>query len=186
MEWGIWPDIGLNTSNTPNEANEVTQEDVIRVSESQKQASLMGWQIKDDQQKNNQIAKFLEFLFSEVKNDTIWEIIVELCTKTDASWMWLTLALHELIAFFAPFFPHQIEQYGIHVVMPNLPTVFAMWEDNYISYIRTIRNQYPLIQQMDTDTIVALIIEMLVYFGYATVAEDKKEELLNAVKGKLG
>ena len=58
--------------------------------------------------------------------------------------------------------------------------------DNYITYIRDIRQYYPLIQQMDADTLASLVVALIEYFGYGTVASDKKNEVLEAVKGKLG
>ncbi len=79
------PDAGLNASNTIGESNEVTQEDMVRVSENARKAALVGGQIRDDQQKNNQLAKFLEFLFGEVKHDGIWEMVIALCTVQDST-----------------------------------------------------------------------------------------------------
>jgi hypothetical protein len=57
--------------------------------------------------------------------------------------------------------------------------------DNYILYIRDIRQYYPLIQQMDGDTLAALIVALIEYFGYGSVTADKKNEVIEAVKGKL-
>ena len=34
-------------------------------------------------QKNAVIAKFLEFLFGEVKSDSVWEVVIAICSKPD-------------------------------------------------------------------------------------------------------
>lgn len=186
MEGWVPIDMGVNTTSQWWESKEVTQEDMIRVSESMQKAAQMWSQIKWDSQKNGQIAKFLEFLFGEVKSDSIWEIIVELCSKTDGGWMNMTLAVHELVILFQPFFSHQFkEQWLQHIFQHEIPDVHPVTIDNYIIYIRDIRQYYPLIQQMDPDTLAALIVALIGYFGYGSVAEDKKSEVLEAVKGKL-
>lgn len=179
-------DMGVNTVSQSWESKEVSQEDMIRVSESMQKAVQIWWQIRWDSQKNAQIAKFLEFLFSEVKSDAIWEIMVELCSKTDWGWMNMTLAVNELVMVLQPFFSSHFKEQWLHHIFPHeVPEVHPMNIDNYITYIRDIRQYYPLIQQMDADTLSALIVALIEYFGYGSVAEDKKNEVLNAVKGKL-
>ena len=186
MEGWMPIDMGANTVSQSWEWKEVSQEDMVRVSESMQKAAQMWWQIKWDSQKNGQIAKFLEFLFGEVKSDTIWEIIVELCSKTDGGWMNMTLAVNELVMLFQPFFSHQFkEQWLQHIFPHEIPDVYPVNIDNYITYIRDVRQYYPLIQQMDSDTLASLIVALIGYFGYGSVTEDKKNEVLNAVKGKL-
>lgn len=179
-------DMGANTVSQSWEWKEVSQEDMVRVSESMQKAAQIWWQIKWDSQKNSQIAKFLEFLFGEVKSDTIWEIIVELCSKTDGGWMNMTLAVNELVMLFQPFFNHQFREQELQHIFPHeIPDVSPMNIDNYITYIRDIRQYYPLIQQMDADTLASLIVALIGYFGYGSVTEDKKSEVIEAVKGKL-
>lgn len=58
---------------------------MVRVSENAKKAALIGGQIRDDQQKNSGLAKFLEFLFDAIKSDTVWSKVIPLCTRTDVS-----------------------------------------------------------------------------------------------------
>lgn len=179
-------DMGVNSVSQSSEWKEVSHEDMIRVSENAQKAAQIWWQIKGDSQKNVQIAKFLEFLFGEVKDDKIWEIIVELCSKTDGSWFNMTLAVHELVIIMQPFFSHQFKEQGLHNIFPHeVPEVYTMNIDNYIIYIRDVRQYYPLIQQMDTDTLASLMVALIEYFGYGSVTEDKKNEVIEAIKAKL-
>lgn len=186
MEGGMSIDMGLNTASSSSEWQEVSQEDLVRVSESMKQAANMWQQIRWDAQKNGQIAKFLEFLFGEVKNDAIWEVVVELCSKPDHTWYGVVLAINELIILFAPFFPSQFEHSWLHTVFQHeIPHVQPMTIDWYIAYIRTIRQYYPLIQQMDAMTLSSLILALIEYFGYGRVDAEKKQEVLQAIQNKL-
>ncbi len=187
MELGGWPDMWVNTAATaPGESKEVSQEDMVRVSESMKQAALVGWQIKGDQQKNNQVAKFLEFLFSAVKSDSIWELVVELCSKTDSTGQSMTLAIDELVVFFAPFFPHQVQEHGIHIVFPHIPSSMVNSLQTYIQYIRDVRGYYPLIQQMSADALSALIVALAEYFDYGVIHEWKtREQMVELVMQQL-
>lgn len=179
-------DMGLNTASQSSEWKEVSQEDMIRVTESSQKAAQMWAQIRWDSQKNGQIAKFLEFLFSEVKDDKIREIIVELCSKADSWWFGMTLSINELALFFEPFFQHQFQEYWLKDVFPHeVPAVSPVNIDNYITYIRDIRQYYPLIQQMDSDTVSSLIVALIGYFGYGSVSEEKLPEVIDAVKAKL-
>lgn len=186
MEGGMSIDMGLNTASSSSEWQEVSQEDLVRVSESMKQAANMWQQIRWDAQKNGQIAKFLEFLFGEVKNDAIWEVVVELCSKPDHTWYGVVLAINELIILFAPFFPSQFEHSWLHAVFQHeIPHVQPISIDWYIAYIRTIRQYYPLIQQMDAMTLSSLILALIEYFGYGRVDAEKKQEVLQAIQNKL-
>ena len=72
-----------------------------------------------------------------------------------------------------------------HIFPHEISDVYPINIDNYITYIRDVRQYYPLIQQMDTDTLASLIVALIDYFGYGSVTEDKKNEVLEAVKGKL-
>lgn len=183
----MWPDSGLNTASQGSESKEVTQEDMVRVSESMKQAALVGWQIRWDQQKNAQLALFLEFLFGEVKNDHLWELVIALCSKSDSAGFNTILSVQELILIFAPFFSHKFQELGLQHVFPHeVPTVYPITLDNYISYIKDIRSQYPLLQQMDTGVSAQLIVELFMHFGYGSWADDKKKETIEWVKAKLG
>lgn len=188
MEWGVSlaPDSWLNSNNSVGESSEVSQEDLVRVSENARKAALIWWQIRDDQQKNNQLAKFLEFLFSEVKNDHVWELIVSLCTVQDSTWRGLTLSLHEMIAIFAPFFPDAIEEYGINTVIHDLPHVESLQIDTYSNYIHILRKKYPLIHSMDTTILAKLIIALLEYFDYIRILEEQRQETIDSIKGFIG
>ncbi len=177
------PDAGLNNINTVGEWNEVSREDEIRVSENARKAAMIWWQIRDDQQKNTQLAKFLEFLFGEVKHDGIWEMIIALCTIQDSSGRWLTLSLHEMIALFVPFFPHEVEQYGIEVVIEWLPHIAQVQIDTYSSYINALRKKYPLIHDMDTETLSKLSMTLLEYFGALQVLDAQRDETVQSIKG---
>lgn len=187
MDWWMSIDMWLNTASSSSEWKEVTQEDLVRVSESMKQAANMWQQIRWDAAKNGQIAKFLEFLFGEVKSDSIWEVIVELCSKPDHTWYGVVLAIHELIILFAPFFPSQFEHSWLDSVFQHeIPRVQPMNIDWYIAYIRTVRQYYPLLQQMDQATLASLILALIEYFGYGRVEAEKKSEVLQAIQTKLG
>ena len=98
----------------------------------------------------------------------------------------MTLAVNELVMLFQPFFSRQFKEQGLqHIFQHEIPEVYPVNIDNYITYIRDIRQYYPLIQQMDSDTFASLIVALIEYFGYGTVTSDKKNEVLEAVKGKL-
>ena len=161
-------DAGLNTSNGPWESTEVAQEDLIRVSESMKQAALIGGQIRGDQQKNRELAKFLEFLFYEVKSDQVWADIIELCTIPDSSGKNLTLSLQEVVAFFVPFFQQEAEQHGVFTLFPSLPHIEGLWQDTYLAYIHALRQHLPLFQQMSSVKLESTLKDILQYFGYFT------------------
>lgn len=179
-------DMGLNTASTSSESQEVSQEDMIRVSESMQKAAQIGWQIKWDTKQNAHIASFLEVLFDEVKNDAIWEMAVDLCSKPDDTWYGMMLSVHELIILFVPFFPSQFEHSWLsHVFNHEVPRVSPMLLDAYVSYIRNIRQYYAHMQQMDTDALSALILALIEYFGYGRVDAEKKQEVIQAIKIKL-
>ena len=160
------PDAGLNTSTSPSESSEVTQEDLIRVSESMKQAALVGGQIRWDQQKNRELAKFLEFLFNEVKSDQVRADVVELCTVPDGSGKNLTLSLQEVVAFFLPFFQQEAEQHGVFAMFPTLPHLEWLWQDTYLAYIKMLRQHLPLFEKMDITRLESTLKDILQYFGY--------------------
>lgn len=186
MEGGMSIDMWLNTASTASESKEVTQEDMVRVSESMKKAANIGQQIKWDSQKNALIAKFLEYLFAEVKNDTVWEIVIAICSKPDHTWFGMVLAIHELILLYAPFFATEFEHSWVkHAFEHEIPEVHPIWLDQYISYVRSIRQHYPLFQQVDQGTLASLILALIEYFGYGRVDADKKDELLASVVVKL-
>lgn len=88
-----------------------------------KQAALVGGQIRGNQQQNRELAKFLEFLFYEVKSDEVRADVIELCTVPDSTGKNLTLALQEVVAFFVPFFQSEAEQHGVYAMFPSLPHI---------------------------------------------------------------
>ena len=165
-EMNLAPDGGLNTTNTSTEWSEVSQEDMIRVSENMKQAALIGWQVRDDAQKNAQLAEFLEFLFNNIKDDAIWTLVVDLCTKPTSDKKWLTLSLYELISFFVPFFQSEAEVHGVFVAFPSLPQIASLDTNGYTEYIGKVLATSEFMQSMDKWKISTLMLSILVFFGY--------------------
>ena len=83
-----------------------------------KQAANMGGQVRANQQQNGHIAKFLEYVFGDIKSDEIWTLLIQLCTKPDETGANMTLALYELIVFVSPFYQTQLEEYGVASFIP--------------------------------------------------------------------
>jgi hypothetical protein len=175
----------LNVWWSNESSKEVSNEDLIRVSENAKKAVQAWMQTKASQQSNSHLAKFLEFLFSEIKSDEIREILVQLCTKPDSTWIWMMLALPELIAFVAPFFPHQMQEHGVYNIITGLPPISAMSKDAYLQYIHALNTSMPLIQAMDNDTLSLLALRLLEYFGYVDADAEKEKETLLEIKGVI-
>lgn len=183
----VGPDSWLNTASHSSEWKEVTQEDMIRVSESMKQAALIWWQIRGDQQKNAQYALFLEFLFNEVKNDKLWELMIDVCSKPDGTWFNTTLSIQELILFFAPFFEHKFHELGLqHVFQHEVPWVHPMSLDNYAMYFKDMRSYYPLMWQLDASIVAETIVTMISHFWYASRDAEKRKEVVHGVVSTLG
>jgi hypothetical protein len=57
--------------------------------------------------------------------------------------------------------------------------------DAYVTYIRTIRQYYPHMQELDASSFASLILALIEYFGYGRVEFEKKQEVLQAIKLKL-
>lgn len=163
---GWAPDVWLNTT-TSSESTEVTQEDLVRVSESMKQAALIGWQIRWNQQQNRQLADFLQFLLDEVKDDTVREWIIQLCTVPDSTGKNMTLALEDLVAFFVPFFQQEAEDKWVFVLFKEIPHVDALDSAKYVSYIQWLMGILPVMSKMNKADLERTINSILHYFGYA-------------------
>jgi hypothetical protein len=184
-EWlSMGPDSGLSAVNGAGEWQEVSQEDMVRVSESSKKAAMIGGQIREDNKKNAHLAQFLEFLFSAVQSDAVWTKVIPLCTRADITGKVQTLSLHELIAFFVPFFPAEAEQFQIHDAIPDLPACANTQLDGYSLYIAEIRRLFEYAKTMDRREMAEFVLELLAYFGVFSlegIADEQRAELIEQI-----
>lgn len=173
VEWlGGTIDAWLNTTGPIWEGAEVSEEDLIRVSESLHQAKVVHQQIQWAHQKNRKLADFLNFLMQEVKNDQIWKVLIELCTVQDSTWLNLTLALQELVAFFAPFFQEQAEQHGVYELFQNIPHVDHINSKSYKSYIEEVSTHSSIMKDMEKEKVDDLVELILGYFGHHAAPDN--------------
>ncbi|MEI7478192.1 MAG: hypothetical protein WCJ81_07045 [bacterium] len=131
-----------------------------------KQAANMGGQVRSNQQQNGQIAKFLEYVFGDIKSDEIWTLLIQLCTKPDETGVNMTLALYELIVFVAPFYQAQLQEYGVDQLIPGLAVPSDITEHSYKAYIEAMQVTYPYIQHMPQTAVRSLSTYLLQYFGH--------------------
>lgn len=175
------PDSGLGAVNATGESQEVSQEDMVRVSESSKKAALIGGQIRDDSKKNAHLAQFLEFLFSAIKSDAVWTKVIPLCTRTDSTGKGQTLSLHELIAFFVPFYPDEAAQFQVLEAIPDLPVCANTQLDGYSLYVADVRRHFVYAKAMERKELAEFVLEILAYFGVFSldgIAPEQRAELV--------
>ncbi len=187
MELWWWPDIGLGTVSTSGEWKEVSQEDMVRVSESMQKAAQMWAQTRWDSKQNAQVAKYLEFLFGEIKSDEIWWLLLDVCTKHDSSWTNMVIAVEELVMITYPFFRPQFEENWLKEVFQHqLPSIAEVSLDSYVSYLRDVNYFYELIKQTSNEKLAKLAVALLEYFGYSAIAPEKKQEVYNDIIVRIG
>ena len=170
------PDAGLNSAGTLGENQEVSQEDMVRVSESAKKAVMAGGQVRTDQKKNGQIALFLEFLFDEIKSDDLWKEVIDMCMRPDSLGKNMTLSVHEMIALFIPHYEWKAQELGVHDAIDHLPTWSNTMLDGYCEYVSALRKAFPHIHAMNLQKLATVTILMLAYVGVIPAVDQMPPE----------
>ena len=116
----------IETGSDVNSLGEASEQDMVRVSENMKKAQQMGAHIRDDQQKNSELAKFLTYLFGAISDDAIRATAVTLFTRPDQTNLNMTLAIYEMLALFLPFYIAKTEESGIGSAFPSIQYDLAL------------------------------------------------------------
>ncbi len=129
--------------------NKITEQDVKRAQWDSAKAKKVQEEIKKDKSKNDNIAKFLEFLLKNIKNEDLISAIYNTFFKvvdprTKTSYLRKTINNILVVGFFAPFFKEELSKYNLKwyfdEILGNFNWIPSFEE--YVNYVKRLSKKY--------------------------------------------
>ena len=129
------------------DVNKVNEEAVKRVQSDAKQARQVHAQIKQSKTENNNIAKFLQFLLSNIKNDDLISAIyntffVTVDAKTNTTYYRKKINNIVIVWFFVPFFLDKAHELWLWQYFDDILPKNPYLLDDYILYVRKLSKKH--------------------------------------------
>ncbi len=170
-EISLWTD-DINSSEWVRQnVSKVTEQDVKRAQWDSAQAKKAQEEIKKSKAVNNNIAKFLEFLLKNIKNEELISAIyntffkvIDPRTKT----VYLRKSVNDIVivGFFAPFFTNELNKFWLNQYFLDLITNKSSTNINeYIEYIKNISKKYHDNVPINKDNLLNLLSLIIWEFG---------------------
>lgn len=173
------------------DVNKVTEEAIQRVQANSKQARQIQAQIKQSKAENNNIAKFLQFLLSKIKNEELISAIYKtffmvVDTRTNTTYYRKQINNTVIIWFFVPFFVKEANEFWLwqlfNDILPKNPYLL----DDYVDYIRKLSKKHHDNIPIKKDELIKFLALVLLEFNvkiwhseWMETIEDKTKWLIN-------
>ena len=147
----------------------VTEADVQRVQENARQVKKIAQQLQQDKKRNNQLAKFLTFLLSEIENDKIikWlydTFFITIDPKTNIPYFRKSMNDVVVVWLFYPFFIEKADEIWVSHYYEKLSNSWAKSIEWYIKYLQELSDNYHDNIPIDQNSFVKLLVEILKEF----------------------
>lgn len=147
----------------------VTEADVQRVQENARQVKKIAQQLQQDKKQNNQLAKFLTFLLSEIENDKIikWlydTFFITIDPKTNIPYFRKSMNDVVVVWLFYPFFMEKADEIWVSHYYEKLSNSWEKSIEWYIKYLQELSDNYHDNIPIDQNSFVKLLVEILKEF----------------------
>jgi len=147
----------------------VTEADVQRVQENARQVKKIAQQLQQDKKQNNQLAKFLTFLLSEIENDKIikWlydTFFITIDPKTNIPYFRKSMNDVVVVWLFYPFFMEKADEIWVSHYYEKLTNSWARSIEWYIKYLQELSDNYHDNIPIDQNSFIKLLVEILKEF----------------------
>lgn len=171
----------------------VTEQDVKRAQWDTVQAKKTQEEIKKSKIKNNNIAKFLEFLLKKIKNEELISSIYNTffrVTDPKTKTVYLRKSVNDLVIvwFFAPFFVNEIEKFWLNKYYIDL--IMNKSSNNiteYMEYIKNLSKKYHDNIPINKDNLLNLLSLIIWEFGINkdALTESWRDKVKKEIEKKL-
>ena len=172
----------------------VTEADVQRVQENARQAKKVAQQLQQSKKENNQLAKFLSYLFTEINNEKIikWlydTFFITIDPKTNIPYFRKSMNDVVVVWLFYPFFTEKANETWVAHYYEKLNNSWTKTIEWYITYLQELSDNYhdniPINQNSFIDLLVEILKEYLpVNFDPESVW-DVQQEYKKIINEKL-
>ena len=147
----------------------VTETDVQRVQEEARKAKKVAQQLQQDKKQNNQLAKFLTFLLSEISNEKIikWlydTFFITIDPKTNIPYFRKSMNDVVVVWLFYPFYIEKAKEIEVSHYYENLNNVGKKSVEWYISYLQDLSDHYHDTIPINQDSFIQLLVEIFKEF----------------------
>ena len=185
-----WIDAGEGVR---KDISKVTEQDVKRAQWDADQAKKAQEEIKKSKIKNNNIAKFLEFLLKTIKNEELISSVYNTFFKvvdTRTKTVYLRKSVNDLVIiwFFAPFFVNEIGKFWLDQYFIDLMTNKSNNNlSEYLDYIRRLSRKYHDNIPINKDSLLNLIALIIWEFWINKDAlnEQSRDRIKKEIDKKL-
>jgi hypothetical protein len=172
----------------------ITEQDVKRAQWDSAQAKKAQEEIKKNKSQNNDIAKFLAFLLKNIKNDNLISAIYNTFFKvidprTKITYLRKSVNDIVIIWFFAPFFPKEVEKFGLMIyfqdLLKNKSKNINLSE--YMEYIKLLSQKYHDNIPINKDNLINLLSILVWEFGIYKewLTDSGKEKIKKELDKKI-
>ena len=144
----------------------VTEADVQRVQENARQIKKVAQQLQQNKKENNQLAKFLSFLLSEISNDKIikWlydTFFITIDPKTNIPYFRKSMNDIVVVWLFYPFFIEKANEIWVSHYYEKLNGSSVKTIEWYITYLRELSDNYHDNIPINQNSFIELLVEIL-------------------------
>ncbi len=172
----------------------VTEADVQRVQESARQAKKVAQQLQQSKKENNQLAKFLSYLFTEINNEKIikWlydTFFITIDPKTNIPYFRKSMNDIVVVWLFYPFYTEKANELWVAHYYEKLNDSSTKTIEWYITYLQELSDNYhdniPINQNSFIDLLTEILKEYLPSNLNMDSLWDTNQEYKKIIKEKL-
>jgi len=176
------------------DVSKVTEQDVKRAQWDSAKAKKAQEEIKKNKAENNNIAKFLEFLLKNIKNEELISAIYNtffkvINPKTQEVYLRKSVNNIIIIWFFAPFFLSEIEKFSLKSYFEWLIIDSQKMQslNEYIEYIKKLSRKYHDNIPINKESLLNLLALITWVFGLSkdALTEVWREKIIKDIEKRL-
>lgn len=160
----------IETTWGASEWKEISQEDLVRVSEQIKKGNKYSGQIKSTSIQNNKYAKFLQYLIINITNEEFWKIAnmfdVEIDGKIPLGEDNQIFLAHLLCGFMAPVYPDEIDRSWLQETYSQIDYHIQKTFLDYLAYVQNFCKTDQDTWRLDQESINKFVKYILVNFWF--------------------
>lgn len=167
----------------------VTEADVQRVQENARQAKKVAQQLQQDKKQNNQLAKFLSFLLTEINNEKIikWlydTFFITIDPKTNIPYFRKSMNDVVIVWLFYPFYQEKAREVWVAHYYEKLNNAWEKSVEWYIAYLQDLSDHYHDNIPVNQNSFTQLLVEIMKNY-LTTEDKSEKQNYLQIIHEKL-
>lgn len=164
---------GIKWLGSGTESQAISPENLARIEQNQKKATVIAQQIKQSKVDNRNIARFLVMILQTVNSDKLIIALHHVFFEEDTGGNTYNINDKLIAGLFAPFFANVLSDFEVDMYYtPLIDTQSVRSIDGYTDYLKRLSNAYHNNVALNQQKLTQLIIYLLKYFSIISDASE--------------